>query len=81
MRIYRLFEGKRWPPHINRDGKFVLGDPASGNIKHHKTEKVFVDTEDEVIAKLKLGYSLWVRSKSSPVLVRENLFVDGVRLT
>ena len=80
MRIYRLMsDGTKWEPALN-DGLFVLADPSATNEKHHAKNEVLVRTEDEAIRLLRQGFSIRVKSKAAPVLVRKNLVVDGVAL-
>ncbi|MGV8831551.1 MAG: hypothetical protein ACOH2N_06205 [Devosia sp.] len=43
--------------------------------------KVYASTEDEAVAYIRRGHSIWVKSVSSPVLVRENLYIDGSQFT
>ena len=81
MRIHRLHNGKKWPAHVDREGRYVLGDPKYGSSKHHKDKKVYAHTEDEAIALVRNGHSIWVKSISSPVLVRDNLYIDDMQFT
>ena len=80
MRIYRLFDGKKWPP-AKKGGFFVLGDPKAGAEKHHAHSEVLVREEDEAIRLIQAGYSIRVESKTSPSLVRKNLYLDDVKAT
>lgn len=81
MRIYRFVNGKKWPAHIDREGRYVLGDPKHGSLKHHKINKVYAASEDEAISYVRQGHSIWVKSATSPVLVRDNLYIDGAQFT
>ena len=82
MRIYRLCKsGEKQVPAIDKDGFFVLGSPKHGHEKHHGKNKIRIRDEDEMIALLQLGYSIRVKTPTSPSLVRLNLFVDGVRIS
>ncbi len=80
VRIYRLYNGKKWAP-AKKAGLYVLGDPRAGDEKHHEKNEVLVRTEDEAIRLLKEGFSIRIETASSPSLVRRNLFVDGVKIT
>ncbi|MBN9304843.1 MAG: hypothetical protein BGO82_10960 [Devosia sp. 67-54] len=80
MRIYRLHDGKKWPP-AKKDGLFVLGDPRAGDKKHHEKNEVLVRTEEEAIRLLRDGFSIRIETSTRPSLVRRNLFVDDFRLS
>jgi len=77
MRIYRLHDGKKWPP-VKKDGLFVLGDPRARDKKHHEKNEVLVRGEDEAIRLLREGFSIRIETTTRPSLVRKNLFVDGL---
>lgn len=83
MNLYREdpATGTRQYPHINRDGRFVLGDPSGGQEKHHRDHKVMVDTESEAVDLIRRGYSIRVKTPNGTNMVRLNLFLAGVRLT
>jgi hypothetical protein len=81
VRIYRLFNGKQWPAHTDREGRYVLGDPKHGNKKHLRVNKIYAATEEEAISLVRMGHSIWVKSISAPVLVRDNLYIDGAQYT
>ena len=53
-------------PWRNRDGLFVLGDPAHGAQKHHDKFAVKVGTIEEVDALLKRGFSVRMTDGESP---------------
>lgn len=80
MRIYRLWNGKKWPP-AKKDGLFVLGDPKANREKHHAKNEVLVRSEEEAIRLLHGGFSIRVQTETQPSLVRRNLFVDGIRIS
>ena len=82
MRVYRLCaSGDRQVPIADKDGFYILGSPKHGHEKHHAKNKIRIRDEDEMIALLQLGYSIRVKTPTSPSLVRLNLFVDGVRIS
>jgi hypothetical protein len=81
MRIYRLHQGQKWPPHLNSEGKYVLADPRFGAERHHSKNQVLADTEEEAISMVRRGFSLRMKSSTSPSLVRTGLFIDDVKFT
>lgn len=53
-------------PWRNRDGVFVMGDPAHGAQKHHEKFAVKVETIEEVAAHIGRGFSLRMTDGESP---------------
>lgn len=80
MRIFRLKDGRKWPPAM-KDGCFVLGDPDARDKKHHERNEVLVRSEEEAIRLIKKGFSIRIETTTRPSLVRRNIYVDGVLLT
>ena len=76
MRIYRLFNGRKWPP-AKKNGLFVLGDPKAKQTKHHEKNEVLVRSEEEAIRLIKDGFSIRIETATRPSLVRLNLYIDG----
>ncbi len=69
---------------VRFDGKFAMGDPMKGKVKHHKENQVYVATESEAADLIKNhGYSIRVESLKGQGagLVRKGLFHDGAPLT
>lgn len=58
--------GKDERPWRNRDGLFVLGDPAHGAQKHHEKFAVKVATLEEAAALVRRGFSLRMTDGESP---------------
>ena len=82
MRIYRLCKsGEKQVPIQDKNGFFILGSPHAAGEKHHAKNKIYIRDEDEMIELLHLGYSVWVETRTSPSLVRRNLFVDGILIS
>lgn len=51
----------------NKDGFYVLGDPAHGNKKHHASNAVYVKTLDEAADLVEnRGFSIRMASKGKP---------------
>lgn len=83
MNLYRECPttGARHYPHLNRDGRYVLGDPRGGEMRHHAAYKVVVGTEEEAVDLIRRGYAIRVRTPSGINMVRLNLFYAGTSLT
>lgn len=82
MRVYRLEPKTGTKQYPAREaGCFILGDPKLGDRKHTKDNKVAVRTEQEMIDLIMRGFSVRVETKTSPSLVRLNLFVDGKKVS
>lgn len=82
MRVYRLDPkngAKQYP--ATEAGCFTLGDPKHGSRKHIAANKVVVRTEQEMIDLIIRGFSVRIKTKTRPSLVRLNLFVDGERIS
>lgn len=58
--------GRLERPWRNREGKFVLGDPAHGAQKHHDQFAVKVETLEEVAAYVARGFSVRMTDGQSP---------------
>lgn len=79
-RIYRFWEGRKWEPALT-DGCYILGDPRAGGKKHHADNQVTVRDEQGAIDLIQRGYSIRVKTSTSPSLVRKNLYIDGIKAT
>lgn len=58
--------GRLERPWRNRDGDFVLGDPARGALKHHERFATKVKTLQEVLDLVRQGFSLRMTDGDSP---------------
>lgn len=83
VRVYRLEPktGAKQYPVTDRQGRFILGDPAKGGEKHHAANAVHAASEQEMIDLIRCGFSVRVETATAPSLVRRNLYVDGVKVT
>ncbi|WP_200932376.1 hypothetical protein [Sphingomonas sp. Leaf412] len=54
-------ESELYKPSVNAEGKYLLGNPALGSVKHHKAHRVEAEAMSEVVALLRKGYSLWMK--------------------
>lgn len=83
MRVYRLEPStglKRYA--VQENGYYVLGHYKKFGDEQHKTAtRVLVSTEQEMIDLIMQGYYVRVEQADAPVLVRKNLYVDGVKVT
>ncbi len=58
--------GRAERPYVNREGFFVLGDPAHGREKHHTKFAVKVRTLEEVVAYVGRGFSVRMTDGENP---------------
>lgn len=77
-RILRHPDGREevFVPHLDQKGRYVMAFKQTDDPLHHASNQIFVDTEAEVIEKLKTGqYSLRMTTgdKNSPA----NLIAPG----
>lgn len=83
MRVYRLEPKtglKRYA--VQEGGYYVLGNYKKfGRNQHTTANRVMVRTEQEMIDLLLQGHYVRVESNIRPVLVRQNLYIDGSKLT
>ena len=79
--IYRLTpDGRKWPPALE-GGFYVLRDPKQGKRKHLAENALRVRSEQEAIDLLRRGFSIRVETPTRSSLVRNDIYVDGVKLT
>jgi hypothetical protein len=72
--------GRTERPWRNRDGVFVLGDPAHGAQKHHDKFAVKVSTLEEVAAHVARGFSVRMTDGESPpsLISPDSLIVEEI---
>lgn len=67
MKILRLHPRtrERFVPHRNRDGQFLVADPALGKVKHHAIHQIPLATEEDLVAYIRRGYLCRMRGEDT----------------